>query len=199
LRIARHRRQRIAVWAFKVLDALRVPWLLERVSHLLARVSRLTEAEIDAGKSVLGPESISYSAVRAAEGRILSVIFKLNKGRAFTTFHTINLPNTGSQARTHLEIVVHELTHVFQYEKVGSVYIWQALRAQRTDGYSYGGWQQLRQDRDNGKHFCDFNREQQGQIAQDYYSDVLQATRLAEDPIRQAYEPYINELTNGDL
>ena len=28
------------MWAFKVLDALRVPWLLERVSHLLARVSR---------------------------------------------------------------------------------------------------------------------------------------------------------------
>lgn len=186
-------------WIFKILDALRVPRLLEVVWHLLTGVSTLMEQEINAGMSVLGADSISYSAVRVAQRRILNVIFKFNGSRAFTTFHTINLPETGGHARSNLDIIVHELTHVFQYERVGSVYIWQALRAQRTNGYSYGGWQQLQQDHDNGKHFRDFNREQQGQMAQDYYNKVVKAGRLVDDPVRQAYEPFIDELRNGDL
>ncbi|MFC1902960.1 hypothetical protein ACFLX4_02710 [Chloroflexota bacterium] len=98
-----------------------------------------------------------------------------------------------------MDITVHELTHVFQYECIGSVYIWQALRAQRMNGYSYGGWQQLKQERDNGKHFRDFNREQQGQIAQDYYNKVIVQELPDQDPIRQAYEPFINELRSGEL
>jgi len=94
---------------------------------------------------------------------------------------------------------VHELIHVCQFELVGSIYIWQALRAQRTTGYRYGGWQQLKEDRSNGKHFRDYNREQQGQIAQDYYSEVVAKQLLAEDPIRQAYEPFVDELRKGEL
>ena len=184
---------------FKILDALRVPQLLEIVWHLLTGVSNLTEQETNAGKSVLGADSISYSAVRVAQNRILKLIFKFNGSRAFTTLHTINLPETGSHARSHLDITVHELIHVFQYERIGSVYIWQALRSQRTNGYSYGGWQQLQQDCNDGKHFRDFNREQQGQIAQDYYNEIVKAGRPVDDPVRQAYEPFINELRNGDL
>ena len=121
-----------------------------------------------------------------------------NGNRAFTTFHTINLPEPGGHARSNLDIVVHELTHVYQFEIVGSIYIWQALRAQRTTGYSYGGWQALEEDRSK-KHFRDYNREQQGKIAQDYYSAVITKGLSAEDPIRQAYEPFIHELRNGNL
>jgi len=91
------------------------------------------------------------------------------------------------------------LTHVYQFELVGSIYIWQALRAQRATGYWYGGWQQLEEDWSNGKHFRDYNREQQGKITQDYYSEVVAKGLLAEDPIRQAYEPFIDELRNGEL
>jgi len=186
-------------WIFKIVDTLRIPRVLEIVWHLLTEVCTLTEQEINAGISVLGADSISYSAVRVAQSRILNMIFKLNGNRAFTTFHTINLPQTGSHARSQLDVTVHELTHVFQYERIGSVYIWQALRAQRTNGYYYGGWQQLQHDRENGKHFRDFNREQQGQIAQDYYNDIVEAGRSVDDPIRKAYEPFINELRDGDL
>jgi hypothetical protein len=186
-------------WFFSILDTLWITRLLEKIWHLLTEVTNLTEQETDAGKSVLGAESISYSSVRVAQNRLLKIIFKFNGGRAFTTFHTINLPETGGHARANLDIIVHELTHVYQYERVGSIYIWQALRAQQTNGYSYGGWQQLPEDRNNGKHYRDYNREQQGQIAQDYYNKVVKAGMPVNDPVRQAYEPFIIELRNGDL
>jgi hypothetical protein len=95
--------------------------------------------------------------------------------------------------------MVHESTHVFQFEVIGSIYLWQALHAQRTTGYRYGGWQQLKQDWSNGKHFRNYNREQQGQIARGYYSEVIEKRRPVEDPIRQAFEPFINKLRAGDL
>jgi len=57
----------------------------------------------------------------------------------------------------------------------------------------------LAEDWENGRHFRDYNREQQGKIAQDYYSEVVAKGLSAEDPIRQAYEPFIAELRNGEL
>jgi len=51
----------------------------------------------------------------------------------------------------------------------------------------------------DGRHFRDYNREQQGQIAQDYYAEVVETGRSPQDPISQAYEPFIAELRNGDL
>ena len=186
-------------WIFKILDTLRIPRLLEIVLHLLARISALTEQEKNAGASVLGAGAISYHKTRVAQGRILSLVFKFNGNRAFTAFHTINLPQTGRHTRSHLDITVHELTHVFQYERVGSVYIWQALRAQQTNGYDYGGWQQLVKDREKGMHFRDYNREQQGKMAEDYYNLVVVQDLQEQDPVRQAYEPFINELRDGDL
>jgi hypothetical protein len=79
-----------------------------------------------------------------------------------TTMHII-------QAADHLDLptAVHELTHVAQYEKIGAVYMPQALHAQYTTmGYDYGDLTQARAD---GKHFSDFNREQQAQICEDHY------------------------------
>ena len=129
------------VWVFRIFDALYGPRLFEIIWHILTRVNVLSETEINAASSVLGTSAIRYEAVRVAEGGVLGLIFRLNSRRAFTTFHTINLPKSGGHSRLHLNIVVHELTHVHQFEVVGSIYIWQALRAQRAAGYRYGGWQ----------------------------------------------------------
>ena len=117
---------------FGAFDVLRGPRLFEFVWHLLVSVSRLSQAEIDAASAVLGSNAIRYISVRVAEGRLLTLVFKINGGRPFVTFRTINLPKTGSKTRSNLSIVVHELVHVLQFEKVGSVYIGQSLRAQRT-------------------------------------------------------------------
>ncbi len=189
----------MTVWIFRMFDLLKGPRLFEIIWHILTGVSALTETEINAASSVLGTSAIRYGTVRIAEGGLLRLIFRFNRRRAFTTFHTINLPRSGGHSRSHLDIVVHELTHIYQFELVGSIYIWQALRAQRATGYWYGGWQQLREDWSNGKHFRNYNREQQGQIAQDYYNEVIVKGLLTEDPIRQAYEPFINELRKGAL
>ncbi len=189
----------VTAWTFRIFDTLHGPRLFEIIWHILTRVSALSETEINTASSVLGTSAIRYVAVRVAEGGPLQLIFRFNRGRAFTTFHTINLPRSGGHSRSHLDIVVHELTHVFQFELVGSIYIWQALRAQRATGYRYGGWQQLEEDWNNGKHFRDYNREQQGQIAQDYYREVVEKGRFVEDPVRQAFEPFIDELRNGNL
>jgi hypothetical protein len=184
---------------FKVFDALHCSKLFEIFWHILANISTLSTSEINAASSVLGTSSIRYEDVRVAEGRLLNIVFKFNRNRAFTTFHTINFPKDDNHSRSQLDIVVHELVHVYQFEIVGSIYIWQALRSQRTEGYDYGGWQQLTEDWSNGKHFYDYNREQQGQIAQDYYNDVLAEEILDQDPISQAYKPFIDELRNGEL
>jgi hypothetical protein len=174
----------------RVFDLVGGPELTELAIHLLSKTSPLTPAMIAAASQVLGPNAIRWGDVRVAEGGILSLIFLINKKRAFTTFHTINLP-PGDKSR--LDIVVHELTHVYQYEKAGGWYIAQAIHAQATVGYGYGGAAGLQSALATGKHFRDFNREQQAQIAQDYYNLVVGGSPTA------YYDPFIKELQAGDL
>ncbi len=184
---------------FKAFDLLQGPRVFEFVWHLLTGVSRLRDDETDAAGQVLGPDALRYAAVRVAEGRVLRLIFKINGNRAFTLFHTINLPALGHHSRGNLDLLVHEMVHVYQFEKVGTVYIWQALRAQKTNGYSFGGWEKLAEDRQNDWRFSCYNREQQGQIAQDYYNQVLEPALPADSPVRLAFQPFIDDLKAGIL
>ena len=173
----------------RVLDVMGGPEIAEFILHLITRASPLTGAEIAAAQSVLGANAIRWGDVRVDEGGLLTIIFHFNNARAFTTFHTINLPD-----RSDLSIVVHELTHVFQYEHVGSLYIGQAIHAQGTTvGYNYGGAAGLHSDREAGKHYSDYNREQQAQIAQDYYTLKTTGGDTTE------YEPFITELRAGAI
>jgi hypothetical protein len=181
----------------RFLDIIRAPSVLEKVWHLLTSVSILSPSELAAAATVLGVNAIRYNKVRVAEGRILSVIFKFNRNRAFTLFHTINFPKKSWCSRAELDMIVHEMVHVFQFEKIGCLYIPQALRAQMREGYDYGGWQQLENDWAVGKHFHDYNREQQGKIAQDYYNLVISTTLPDDDRVSLAYQPFIDELRNG--
>ena len=184
---------------FKAFDLLQAPRVIEFVWHLLTGVSRLREDETDAAHKVLGPDAVRYGAVRVAEGRILRLIFKINGNRAFTLFHTINLPASGHHSRGNLDLLVHEMVHVYQFEQVGTIYIWQALRAQKTNGYSYGGWKKLAEERQNGRRFSCYNREQQGQIAQDYYRQVIEPALPVDSPERLAFQPFIDDLRAGVL
>jgi hypothetical protein len=172
----------------RVIDLVGGPELLEAVLRATTRTSPLTDAEIAAGRDVLGPDGLRWSEVRVASGGLLNPIFRLNKHRAFTAFHTINVPDSGRHTRTNIHIIVHEFVHVLQYECVGSVYIAQALHAQATVGYQYGGPGRLRHEREAGKRLRDYNREQQAQIAQDFYA----LYELGRDT--RAYEPLISEM-----
>ena len=183
----------------KVFDVLQGPRLFGFLWHILVGVSRLTESEIEVAKLVLGEKSIKYQSVRVAQGRLLTPIFRFGPGRAFTTFHTVNPPRSGHHSREHLELLIHELVNVYQFERIGTDYIFQSLRAQQEGGYFYDSWPGLNKWRADGKHFDDYNREQQGQIAQDYQKDVIEAGLPEGNEVRVAYEPFIAELKLGQL
>lgn len=180
-------------------DRLRGPYIFERLWHLFTKVRVLSKAETEEASGVLGDHAVEYGAVRIAQGGFLRLVFRLNKDRAFTTFHTINLPSENPLESEHFATLIHELVHVWQFETVGSIYVWQALLAQRQEGYEYGGWEQLAEDRRRGKRFCDFNREQQGQIVEDYYASVVANRLPTADPRRFAYEPFIIDMRAGML
>ena len=167
------------------------PELFSLLWRLVTRTSALTEEELERAAGVLGDEAIRFRDVRVAEGGVLNLIFPRNGGRGFVTYHTVNLPRAGGRNRTEAGLLVHELVHVLQHERLGSVYIPQCLHAQRTEGYGYGGAEGLREARGQGKRLCDFNREQQAQIAEDYYN-----CRQANQDVT-AYEPFIEDLRKG--
>jgi hypothetical protein len=91
----------------------------------------------------------------------------------------------GSSERERIDDMawmIHELTHVWQYQHFGWVYLPQAIGAQIREGpsaYQYSDMTSLA-DRGTdledmwqaGKRLADFNREQQGDIARDYYKGL---------------------------
>jgi len=93
-------------------------------------------------------------------------------------------------------LLIHELMHVWQYERIGAMYIPLALRAQHTTvGYNYGGVSYLKHNGHKG--LWDFNLEQQADLVADYY--LIQAGYNPQWGIGQkkdvaVYEPFIREL-----
>ena len=165
-------------------DLMGGPEAAQLVMHVGMETSPLSPPEIAAIASVLGPSAIAYQEVQVAQGGILSLIFRLNGGRAFATWHTIHLPEG---KRADLSLLVHEATHIFQYEQLGSAYISEALYAQRRLGrkcYDYGGTAGLEGERA----YCGFNREAQAQIAQDFYRRQKAGKEV------NAYLPYVAAL-----
>ncbi len=185
------KRRQLHALACALFDLAGGPELAQAVMRLGTNTSRLTPAEIATLASVFGPRALRYQDIRIAQGGILNAVFRYNGGRAFATWHTIHLP---ADSRQNLALLVHEVTHVFQYERVGSAYIGEALAAQRRQGmacYQYGGPAGLQSCLHKGKRYRDFNREAQAQIAQDYFA------RRAMGKDTSAYETYVAELRAG--
>jgi hypothetical protein len=181
----------LATLITRLLDLIGLPELLDFLWRTASHVSPLTGWEIAAASRVLGPTALRWGDVRVAQGGLLRLCLKLRGDRAFATFYTINLPRSGLHARENLDVLIHELVHVCQYERVGSVYGPESLYAQRTSGYHYGGPEGLRRAWAEGKHFCAFNREQQAQIVQDYYLQLCHGWDTTD------YEPFIAEMRAG--
>lgn len=172
-------------------DLIGGPEIAQFFMHLGMHTTPLTQAEITKVASVLGEDAIRWGNVRIAEGGILNIVFRYNGNRAFATWHTIHFPGTGKRARTHIPLLVHELTHIYQYETVGTRYIGEAVVAQMKMGaacYDYGGRNGLFNASHAKRAYKTFNREAQAQIAQDYYARREQGEDVAE------YEPFIAQL-----
>lgn len=201
----------IIKWFFKVVDCIYIPF--EKIWHLLTSVYPLTEGEIQVASQIFPADSIRFGAVRIAKGRLLNFTSWFHRNRLFVIFRTINLPKYTGDSRPRLDKMIHELTHVYQFEVIGSIYMYQALRAQKEKdggkyfGYKYGEdnkeWEQLELDRKDGKKFYNYNREQQAEITRHYYKYILEENGLPEGANKssalKAYEPFIEELIKGEL
>lgn len=137
----------------------------------------MTDDEIKMAKTVFG-NSINYKLVRIDEYAVLGPSFS---GREYVSFHTIN-----GWGKIEPATLIHELTHVWQYEKMGAMYMPRALHGNSKPGfYEYGGVPKLIENKDKG--LSAFNVEQQGDIMADYYR------------IRNGMEPEHGSGTEADL
>jgi type VI secretion system secreted protein VgrG len=91
--------------------------------------------------------------------------------------------------------LIHEMTHVWQNQRGALGYLLRDLWSHATQGlkaYKYGGEAMLAEARAAGKTFDDFNPEQQGEIARDYF---LRQKRGADV---HAWEPLISDLRGAN-
>jgi len=191
---------RVADWLHQMLaqlfDLVGGPELAQLLMHLITHTTPLSGREIAVIAAVLGETALRFGEVRVAEGGILALVFRLNGNLAFATWHTIYLPRSGRHTRQNLPIVVHELAHVYQYERVGSRYLGEAvymLMKTKRDCYDYGSAAGLRAAHEAGKRFRDFNREQQAMIVQDYFTLKQHGADVT------AYEPFMTQLRAGEI
>jgi hypothetical protein len=92
---------------------------------------------------------------------------KKGKAMAYVTLHTINFEKSIPD-----HILAHEMTHIWQYRKHGSIYITEALYAQRWGGgYDYGGLEGLKANAEKG--LKAFNFEQQAEIVEDFFKALI--------------------------
>lgn len=160
--------------------------LIASVLSRLGRYRGLDASERADAEFVFG-ESIDLSRVRIAlPGRAHRLLFALQRllqagrqPRPFVTGWLVHVPPGLALKR---EVLIHELTHVWQAQVYGPCYLWQALHAQFFgEGYDYAG--SARGSRTHacgpagdgaeealrGKTFFSFNREQQAQIVMHYF------------------------------
>ncbi len=155
---------------------------------LLPGVGRLTAAQRLAAESVFG-ESLNYDRILIDNHAAIAC----KKGNfAYVSFHIVN--HFGRIEDWHL---IHELMHVWQYERVGAPYILYALQAQHSpESYNYGGTMGLIEHQKMGLRA--FNFEQQADIIADYFRITTGLKPQWSDAVAtELYEFYIEELRGG--
>lgn len=112
------------------------------------------------------------------------------KAHAYVTLNTINYRHSISKP-----IFIHEMVHIWQYQRFGSAYIYRALKAQCSiEKYDYGGLENLYSCMIRHQKFTDFNFEQQGAIVEDYARLMGQADSFRSPIVNASYEYYISQL-----
>jgi hypothetical protein len=167
---------------YRVVDLLEIAAvgeIYETLADLVKVNTRaLTDDELRDAGAVFG-SAVNLRLVRVDRRALVGPRFSR---RDYTSFHTVN---------SWGDVLIHELTHVWQYERAGAVYMPQALFAQRWGaGYRYGGCDGLCAARDDGSGFHGFNREQQAQIVQDFFR------MRRDDPDIAVYAAFVAEVSS---
>jgi len=184
------------------LDLIGFPEFVEFFFRAVTRSSRLTDEEMEMVTAVLGKNAIRFNEVRVLENGLLSFIFRFNGNFGFAFCHSVCLPTTSyrkghiGHVRANRPIVMHELTHVYQYEQVGSRYLGEAIYVlikTKRDCYRYGGKKGLQARKAKNGRFADLNREQQAMLVQNYFTDLDRGEETA------VYAPFMEQARNGEL
>jgi hypothetical protein len=169
----------------------------------------LTPGEVFQAHQVFG-DTIDYGQVRVDEFSFIAMFgewYRGTNGMGVVLFHTINFnrPISAVSSVDDAAWLMHELTHVWQYEHVGSQYLGEAIHAQETipNAYVYaesGSWKDdrnrtwLEAHRQGGGTFADFNREAQGDLVRHYWYRLAEASDAYD---HAAWQPYIDDLRGG--
>jgi hypothetical protein len=143
----------------------------------------LTGYERDQAVSVFWG-AIDLDPVVISEGGALTV-----GGYARTTPDRIRFPSDSYHRSDFIPWLIHELTHVWQYQHgyAASSVIVSGIRG----NYNYGGQDALRKRWADGDNFDSFGTEQQGDIMENYYEE-----RAAGHDV-SAFEPWIAQVRSG--
>ena len=173
--------------SFYIFDLLLLPEIYELVLTITkSRTRFLSKVEKQLAHRFFG-SSIDYNVIRMNP----QMNKRLNKlAHAYVTTNTVNYSTRISNA-----IFLHELVHVWQYQHYGSMYIFRALKAQRSESaYDYGGIEALYSGMMSGKQFLQFNFEQQGAIIEDYCREIDNADSPNGTLVTATYEYYATQL-----
>jgi hypothetical protein len=148
---------------------------------------RVLNSEERAEAELVFGSSLDYGAVKVTEAPIMGA-----GDIARTPFDTIYFPpgTFKDGLSNYMPWLIHELTHAWQTQhgvSVATKLFW-ALHGKQA--YVYGGEAALVEAVRQGKHFTDFNTEQQGDILEDYYK------KLKAGADTSAYEPFVAEVKN---
>ena len=169
----------------------------------------LTRTEITEAIQVFG-YSINYWRVVVVEGarwpnalaRIVGFLRReepvLNQAIALGYYiffpYEIQTSSAQGSAIRNLAWLMHELTHVWQFEHIGYRTLFRSIRAHARYGrraYDYGGEAELRALVESGGGLGQLNPEQQGEIARHYY------VRLKSQSDTTAWKPFILAFWNA--
>lgn len=144
-----------------ILELFAIGDLYEIVSAYWKSTRELNDREQKSLKDMFG-NAINADLVRIDnKARIISRQQKI----AYVSFFTVN--SWGDLAD---QAFIHEMVHVWQYERLGAAYIPLALLAQHSQSaYNYGGVDSLKKAMIKGQKLSSFNIEQQAEIIADYY------------------------------
>jgi hypothetical protein len=157
---------------FLVADLLALPEVFQAALILLKPSIRpLTANERHCAQRVF-KDAVDYDVIRIDNRARVGIHSKVI---AYVTFNCINFKNTLSP-----EIFIHEMMHVWQFQKFGSMYLFRAMKAQMSHTvYDFGGIENLYHKMLAGKELLDFNFEQQAEIIETYYLSVEHPEKFA--------------------
>ena len=150
--------QKLASFLFQFSDLFFLFDIYEITTNLIKKSTQtLTNEEIILGKSIF-KNQIDWNVVMYDKGAWSA---KPNFCLAYVSFNSINTRQNLSD-----DILIHEMTHVWQYQNFGAGYIVNALAAQKSiERYNYAYYYDWMETKDILK----FNAEQQADLIQDFF------------------------------